>query len=534
MLKLVLLFAALALATPDCTQQCKQWASVEGDVSLEFTPCTLGIDNLRVAYDDGTVVESFVSIASTYQCGKSGSGTQLTVSVPTVRGTAQLSWSYAERDSDLLCSTLLRGGNTDSKLVLLGFAVTVPGSPLLSWGSGAKIALSTCPVAHQRSSRQVYAALLSQPNCYTNQGSRYTLTGTTNSAVSVLLLWSFQTLLDGTVDSATIRLDSTDIPSATPAFQCTYNLGTALVQFYDGDTHNWAVSWTYRSYASCDAVLQAIAAGTDVIPDVESAVVVVPGDQTYSWQRDPGTVAFSTNQVDCPSPSPSVTATVTMTTSRSPTATRTPSSTPSSSPSSSANPSGSAVPTPSVTPSVTPSTSSIPSASASTSAAPSASPSASAAPQPLPVQPFVNCLTVPTLGMCVASFGYYNPNPWPVTLVAGSADNQLQRSAGVYSDPIPSVFEPGMHNNTFYITYPCNRQGMPSVSWKLRSPVPSSVAGQLEDMSCSRGCSNDLIYRVDHCSALFDPWQRVPSGPDVPVMRCARTDPGAAPRCFLA
>lgn len=118
-------------------------------------------------------------------------------------------------------------------------------------------------------------------------------------------------------------------------------------------------------------------------------------------------------------------------------------------------------------------------------------------------------------------------------LEPGTASNQILRTAGVQWSPLPTWFEPGMHNNTVSITYACNSQGMPSVSWKLRTPVPNSVAAQLEDQECSRGCSNDLIYSIDRCSGLFVPKQLFASGPDVYVMRCARTDPGAAPACIL-
>ena len=463
-----------AVATPpsvDCTIHCKQWDSGRGTVLFQFVPCNLSISDLHISYADGTVLEGASAAVSSAECASSGSGVQLTVSVPTAGGSqAQLTWNYAQRDAATTCATLRTQG-TDTTLTLLGFTVTGPGTPLLSWTAAAPIHRASCQQLLVADA--VYSATaLPQPVCYSNGGARYLLRGSTTPDAALWLEWRFASRLDGSVEWVEMRANATALNATAAGFKCVYNLGTALVQVYDSITNRWALSWTYRStYPSCDALIAALIGGADVPPTVESAIVLLVGDQFYAWERDSSegetTTPLSHRQIACPGVAPSASVPPVVVVSN---ATR-------------------------------------------------------------PVQPFVQCLTVGAPGPCVARFGYYNPNSWPVALAPHTEQNQLVRDKIVVHSPLPSIFLPGIHNDTLRVEYPCNNRGLPSLSWKLRTPVPVELAALLEDDTCSRGCRSDLIYQLDECSGV---WLASPTGDDddafntddrIAVMRCARTDP---------
>lgn len=480
----VAVFVCVAAAAQDCTAHCKQWSDAQGAVRFQFTPCSLAVQSLHIEYASGTVVEGS-GANSVAECTASGSGTQLSVAVPTARGDAQLVWIYADSDADMVCQVSLRGAGTDAQLTLLGFSVTAPDAPLLSW-PGASIHTAHCPalveadIAVATQDTSVFSAALSYPACYSNAGSRYLLRGTTDTTATLWLEWRFETLWDGAVSGVRLLADNTAVDASQAQLSCAFNLGTALLQIFDAATNRWALAWTYRTYPSCDALISALVGGADDVPAVESAVLIRVSDQLYSWERDSDeqqtTTRLSDRQVACSQPTPSLV------------------------------PSASQPPVPSVEPM-------------------------------RPVQPFVECVSVGHPGPCVAEFGYYNPNSWAVSLEPHTTANQLLRDHNLQHSALPSVFQPGVHNSTLRVEYACNHRGRPSISWKLRTPVPTELAELLEDESCSHDCRSDLVYSINECSGLFasapDHDDALNNGDTTDVMRCARTDPRSSRTCVL-
>jgi hypothetical protein len=88
-----------------------------------------------------------------------------------------------------------------------------------------------------------------------------------------------------------------------------------------------------------------------------------------------------------------------------------------------------------------------------------------------------------------------------------------------------------VHDHVVRVSYLCNQRGMPQMSWKLRTPVSIALAEQLENLSCSRGCSVDVGYQATECSGMMTPSPAPTNGNTTSVMRCARTDPQGVPEC---
>lgn len=468
---LLLVVAALTLATPDCSLHCKQWTNAAGTVCFNFVPCTFAVHDLRVEYADGSAFSQRSNATSIAECGASGSGTQLSITVPlTEGGNAALAWMYADALTPSLCQITLPSAGTDTTLHLLGVSVSAPAAPLLVWPD-TKMAAAVCPDGDVAPDTGMVATALPQPVCYSDVGALAQLAGTNGS---VTAQWRFETLLDGAIASTQLTLGSLVIDTSQSDISCVYNLGVVLLQVYDVAANAWALSWTYTTYDSCTELLTALAAGTDTAPQVESIVVVVSDDQIYQWKRDvsaqQATTRLSDRQVACTLSEP--------------------------------------------VPSQTPVSGT------------------------RPVIPFVDCVEVSALGKCTASFGYYNPNSWPVVLEPSTTANQLVRLVGYEHSPLPSVFEPGVHNNTLRVSYACNSRGLPTVAWKLRTAVPATLAAMMQNDECATSCQTDVLQTLTRCSGFYT---RTPTPTRTPaartqlvdVLRCARSDT-TSPQCVFA
>lgn len=456
----VVLLAAVAVASAfdgHCTPQCHSIVGDRLELTFAYTPCTHEFTHV-LAHDTVNNGTWTSNAATRVTCSESGSGAALIA----LFKWGAISWTYEESDA---CGAL-RTTTTDAQLIRIATSALIDGR---TYALDASLSSSTVNCGNAL----LLPAVQSTPvGCWSGDA---VMRGTQRAVVQ-LLSWSFNVATSGALGVSIALNDSFVANTLAPQLVCRTNLGTTLLQVADADAGQWALSWTYRSYASCDDLYAAVRVGADEPPAVESAVVVVPGDQIYSWERDADeqqvTTALSDRQVAC-QPMPSAT--------------------------------------------LAPQPSFVPSGQVAR-----------------PVVPFVQCVTTPTTrGRCRAVLGYVNPNSWAVTLTPDTEDNQLVRSFFVDHSPLPAQFEPGRHNNSLWLEYPCSSTGRPHLSWKLRTPVPVELAVQLDTNECARGCRPDLVHWMDQCSMLaIVPAPAMPvDGPTRPVVRCARTDPATYPEC---
>lgn len=464
---LVLLLLALCVvashAAASCDPQCTRWSSDVFTAQALYIPCNLAVTGLHVI---AGADEYHQSGASSSECTASGSGTQLTITVPTgeAPSAAVLVWTYADGNETLVCDHALRSAAAAAvaDLRLLGFSISVQSGMLHAWEHGGE----SCPAAVV----VVRPEPLAEPQCYTNEGAPSVLQGVTNASETRRVSWRFATRLGGNAQNVSIRVGNSTLSSSTAVFSCTHNLGTSRLRLSDGVTGLWALSWNYNTYASCDEVWQSLVDGSDDAPLVESVVVVVPGDQVYSWVRDRKngttvTTKLSDREVDCFAAA------------------------------------AAPVPVPSTAPVVL-------------------------GDATLPITPVVNCFSRAPSGPCVVWFGYYNPNNRTIRLPRGTDANQVVRGRG----EAPEYFAPGWHNYTLRTEFACGKSGFPGASWKLRTSVPAEVASRVGDNRCADACSHDSAYDVLLCSGMYvDAWLGSPmnggGGGDSreQVLQCARS-----------
>ena len=458
----VVLLAALAVVARATDQHCApQCHAIVGDrleLAFVYTPCTHEFTHV-LAHDTVNNGTWTSAAATRVTCSESGSGAALIAFFKW----GSISWMYEESNA----CVALRTATTDAQLTFIATSALIDGR---TYAMDAPLSSSAVDCVQSGIALLLPAVQAAPVGCWSGDA---VMRGTQRLVVQ-LLSWSFNVATSGALSVSIALNDSVVVDTLAPQLVCRTNLGTTLLQVADADAGQWALSWTYRSYASCDDLYAAVRVGADEPPAVESAVVVVPGDQIYSWERDADeqqvTTALSDRQVVCQS-----------------------------------------VPSPTLAPQ------------------PSFVPSGQVA---RPVVPFVQCVTTPaTRGRCRAVLGYVNPNSWAVTLTPDTEANQLVRSFFVDHSPLPAQFEPGRHNNSLWVEYPCSSTGRPHLSWKLRTPVPVELAVQLDTNECARGCRPDLIHWMDQCSALAAAHAPATDGATRPVVRCARTDPAAHPEC---
>ncbi len=487
---IVAIVAATTVLAADCQSRCLAYqgtldrspsdsvsCSVPCEVTVhvdDFIPCSLSAPSgVSVTFGDDWVESNGALEMQT--CEASGSGTELVLRSP---DGFQLAWTYT---TAFTCDTTLRTSTMDAGLSGLALSVVTSNGAIGSWPGAT---LTSGSAACMPVSTGLISDLL---RCYANEGDPYTLRGVSDTTQTLQLNWEMVASTT-VVDDVQLALSSgTTLVGQTPQIVCNHNVGRTLVQVLDA-TSKWALTWTWDIFSGCAEALSAIASSIDPVPSTESVVVIIDGDQTYSWERDVTeqqmTPALSDREVSCAEASPQPSA--------------------------------------------------LPSASSSPQPSASSSPSLSI----LPVTPFVDCLSAPEGDLCALSFGYYNPNAIAILLPYNSPANQLVCSQHLEIDQgaIPTLFETGMHNNTFRVRFVCGTRGLPAPAWKLRTRVLTEVADQLAENGCSQGCAADLRYLVEVCAQLGEPvWTDDYNGSDTqPVLRCARgRGVGQHPECPL-
>ena len=294
---LVIAILVVCCRADDCTAHCEHWSSEDMDVDLTFVPCLFGVLDLRVA--TATSVLHLTSEPPVATCGSSGSGSQLSLVAQTTDGLATtLIFTYAESAS-LVCDSALRQSTTDASLQLLGFSVILGSGEVGTWEMGLSAAQTACESAPVNTNSN------DVPVCYSNQGAEYPLRGTSDSSIVKRLGWRATVLFDVNSANVTLWLNNTQFLQQLAQFRCNFNFNTALLQIYDNANQNWALSWTYQGATSCEDLISQLRNGAEPAPDVESAVVVLVGDQVYSWEREISSVPLSDRQIVCGAPSAS-------------------------------------------------------------------------------------------------------------------------------------------------------------------------------------------------------------------------------------
>lgn len=456
------IFAAVAVASLDCTQYCANLANDELSIEFKFVPCSLSLEDVTILHIANDTMDVADNSASTFECGQSGSGTSLQIHVTTDNGIATFSWTYAESDTGLLCDTLLRGASMDSTLELVGLSVSMPGGAVATWP-----ATSISSIAAQCVGVESTESML----CFSNLPGHTTLVNVNDATITKELEWTFATQFT-TAANVVIVFDSMLLDTIHSGVRCVHNVGSTMFQLYDSAYNEWAISWTYYTYTSCDELMYALTNGVDDYPARESVAVTIGTNNTYVMVQETNVVRFSDRQIDCDGIEAGFSSDdfdqldgILLSAERL-------------------------------------------------------------------IVPILECMTISHPGSCVAVFGYFNPNSYPVRIDAHTECNEIVSAHAISEIQLPSVFIPGRHTDIVRVNYPCMYNGNPHVAWKVSTPVASELAHMEEDLSCSDACRLNVEYDIYHCILGFNLSVVSPVLDTTPVVRCARTIPGTVDNCI--
>lgn len=464
---LLAVFAVLVFAEFDCTEYCAQLNNDDITVEFKFTPCSLSLTDVSIVHIADDSVDTWDSVPSTMQCGQSGSGTSLHINVNTNNGIAAFVWTYAEGDINSICDSALRTGSMDSGLTLIGFSIRTPNSLVATWSTASLFSAATqCDV--------VVDSVVESLVCFSNLPGHATLLDVNDNSITKELKWSFSTQFSAATD-VVIEFDSILLDTINSQLRCIYNIDRAVFQLYDAAYNEWAISWVYVTYASCEELMSAITLGTDDTPFSELITVYIGENYTYTMVKEHNVVRFSDRQVDCDGPDSEPIQIdddydeqydddVVIVAEH-------------------------------------------------------------------PIVPILECMTISQPGACIAVFGYFNPNSYSVRIDAHTDYNEIV-SAGTASEVVlPSIFVSGRHTNTVQIAYPCSNNGKPNIAWKIHTPLPLEIATSMVDLSCSDECRINVQYDIFHCMFGINLTYASVVEDALPIVRCARAVPGTVSQC---
>jgi len=465
---LIAIFVVLVVAEFDCTQYCAQLNNDDMAVEFKFTPCSLSLANVSIIHTGNQTTDTWDNSPSTMECGQSGSGTSLEIHVNTDNGIATFVWTYAENDIGAVCDSALRTGSIDSELTLIGFSVVAPNGFVATWLS-ASISSSTTQCNDD-------AVVVTYPTeslvCFSNLPGHATLLDVSDTSITKEMQWSFSTQFS-IATNVVIEFDSILLDTVNPQLRCVYNINRAVFQLYDATYNEWTISWVYVTYASCDELMSAITLGVDDMPISELITVYIDENHTYTMVKEHNVVRFSDRQIDCDGPDSEPTQI-------------------------DENEYDEVV---------------------------------VAVVADHPIVPILECMTISQPGACIAVFGYFNPNSYPVRIDAHTEYNEIISAGAIEEIALPSIFVTGRHTNAVQVVYPCTNNGKPNIAWKIHTLLPLEIASSAIDLSCSDECRLSVQYDIFHCVLGFNTTYSSLVDGALPVVRCARSIPGTVTQC---